>query len=40
MIGYRAKIERKFAESHTNQAYQMERVYPSPLNISVSEGVT
>ena len=40
MVGYRAKIERKFAQSHMNQSYQMRRVYPEPLNISESDGVT
>ena len=40
MEGYRAKIERKFAESHLNQSYQMPRVYPTPLNVNYSEGAT
>ena len=40
MVGYRAKIERKFAQSHMNQSYQMQRVYPDPLNVSESDGVT
>ena len=40
MVGYRAKIERKFAQSHMNQSYQMRRVYPEPLNTSESDGVT
>ena len=40
MIGYRAKIERKFAQSNLNQSYQMVRIYPNPLNINQDDGVT
>ena len=40
MIGYRAKIERKFAQSNMNQSFQMMRFYPNPLNVSAEDGVT
>lgn len=40
MVGYRAKIDCKFAVSHMNQSYRMLRVYPSQLNVNYSEGVT